>query len=238
MDKISGWCRYREVAEKCRKKGFEFVLEPLALGDVAPDDVLACFKKRVYAEFVKSEVALDDRLCRFSGLALEEAIERLRAATDEYEEYARKKLYNALVSGLPSPLKDGEHNLERVLLARAEKTGGRGVTLRKLFTEIPTLMKAACPCMLMSPSSVAQFLDSSPDKFDLVVFDEASQVPTAKAVGAIARAERVIVVGDPRQLPPTTFFGSDFRDEEHPELEDLESILDDCLAVGMPKPTR
>ena len=56
MDKISGWCRYREVAEKCRKKGFEFVLEPLALGDVAPDDVLACFKKRVYAEFVKSEV--------------------------------------------------------------------------------------------------------------------------------------------------------------------------------------
>lgn len=235
MDKISGWCRYREVAEKCRKKGFEFVLEPLALGDVAPDDVLACFKKRVYAEFVKSEVALDDRLCRFSGLALEEAIERLRAATDEYEEYARKKLYNALVSGLPSPLKDGEHNLERVLLARAEKTGGRGVTLRKLFTEIPTLMKAACPCMLMSPSSVAQFLDSSPDKFDLVVFDEASQVPTAKAVGAIARAERVIVVGDPRQLPPTTFFGSDFRDEEHPELEDLESILDDCLAVGMPE---
>ncbi len=235
MDKISGWCRYREIAEKCRRSGFEFVLEPLSLGEVAPEDVLRCFEKRVYAEFIKSEVALDDRLCRFSGLALDETIERFRGASDEYEKYARAALRAALTARIPSPLEDGEHNLERVVLMRADKTGGKGVTLRKFFTEIPNIMKAACPCMLMSPSSVAQFLDPALDKFDLVVFDEASQVPTAKAVGAIARAERVVVVGDPRQLPPTSFFGSDFRDEEHPEIEDLESILDDCLAVGMPE---
>ena len=235
MDKISRWCRYRELAEKCRNSGFEFVLEPLSLGEVAPEDVLRCFKKRVYAEFIKSEVALDDRLCRFSGLALEETIERFRRVSDEYEKYARTALYDALAARIPSPLEDGDHNLERVILMRAEKTGGKGVTLRKFFTEIPAIMKTVCPCMLMSPSSVAQFLDPALDKFDLVVFDEASQVPTAKAVGAIARADRVIVVGDPRQLPPTSFFGADFRDDEHPEIEDLESILDDCLAVGMPE---
>jgi len=67
------------------------------------------------------------------------------------------------------------------------------------------------------------------------VFDEASQVQTCKAVGVIARAESVIVVGDPKQLPPTTFFGTEFKEDEFVEAEDLDSILDDCLAVGMPE---
>ena len=60
--------------------------------------------------------------------------------------------------------------------------------------------------MLMSPMSVAQFLDLSQNKFDLVIFDEASQMPTSEAVGAIARGKSVIVVGDPKQMPPTSFF--------------------------------
>ena len=96
-------------------------------------------------------------------------------------------------------------------------------------------MKYASPCMLMSPVSVTQYLDPELDKFDLVVFDEASQMPTSEAIGAIARAERVIVVGDPKQLPPTKFFNSEYKDEENADIEDLESILDDCLALGMPE---
>ena len=72
------------------------------------------------------------------------------------------------------------------------------------------------------------------DKFDLVVFDEASQMPTCEAVGAIARGNHVVVVGDPKQMPPTNFFTSNSVDEEHIEIEDLESILDDCLALSMP----
>ena len=89
--------------------------------------------------------------------------------------------------------------------------------------------------MLMSPTSVTQFLDVDMDKFDLVIFDEASQLPTCKAVGCIARGKNVIVVGDPKQLPPTTFFNVDYKDDEHYEVEDLDSILDDCLALGMPE---
>lgn len=87
----------------------------------------------------------------------------------------------------------------------------------------------------MSPVSVAQYLDIEKEKFDLVVFDEASQMPTCEAVGAIARGKNVIVVGDPKQLPPTMFFRTDYRDEQHFEVEDLESVLDDCLAIGMPE---
>ena len=89
--------------------------------------------------------------------------------------------------------------------------------------------------MMMSPSSVTQFLDVDLDKFDLVIFDEASQLPTCKAVGSIVRGKSLIVVGDPQQLPPTTFFNADVRDEDNYESEDMESILDDCLALGMPQ---
>lgn len=95
------------------------------------------------------------------------------------------------------------------------------------------------PCFLMSPISVAQYLDPAFPKLDVVIFDEASQIPVWDAVGAIARAKSAIVVGDPKQLPPTSFFGrsEEEGDQENPEeaeLEDLESVLDDCLAANLP----
>lgn len=68
-----------------------------------------------------------------------------------------------------------------------------------------------------------------------MVFDEASQLPTSEAIGALARAKSAVIVGDPKQLPPTSFFSSGYVDEENLEAEDLESILDDCLALGMPE---
>ena len=86
----------------------------------------------------------------------------------------------------------------------------------------------------MSPLSVAQFIDTDADKFDLIVFDEASQMPTYEAVGAIARGKNVIIVGDPKQMPPTSFFSVSTVDEDNIEMEDLESILDDCLALSIP----
>ena len=235
IDFIPNWCRYQEIVGKCRRSGFEFILEPLNVGEISADDILRCFKKCVYHNFIKSELYLDDVLCRFSGLNLEEAANRFKALTEEYERLTRQELYRKLVSSLPRADTTGDHNLERVILMRAEKTGMKGTTLRGLFAQIPNILKACCPCILMSPTSVSQFLDLDMDKFDLVIFDEASQVPTCKAVGSIARGKDVIVVGDPKQLPPTTFFSSDYKDDEHYEVEDLESILDDCLALGMPE---
>ena len=107
--------------------------------------------------------------------------------------------------------------------------------IRKLFDSIPNLLRSLCPCMLMSPISVAQYIDPKYPKFDLVIFDEASQLPTCEAVGAIARGKDLVVVGDPKQLPPTSFFTANHVDEDNFEKEDLESVLDDCLALAMPQ---
>ncbi len=235
FDYVPNWCRYQEIVEKCRKSGLEFVLGPLGNGEITASDVLSCFKKCVYFNFVRSELLLDETLSRFSGMTLEETSAKFRELTDEYERLTRAEIFNRLVAALPRPESEGDQSTERVLLMRAEKTGMKGMTLRALFSNIPTLLKACCPCMMMSPSSVTQFLDVDMDKFDLVIFDEASQLPTCKAVGSIVRGKSLIVVGDPQQLPPTTFFNADVRDEDNYESEDLESILDDCLALGMPQ---
>lgn len=86
----------------------------------------------------------------------------------------------------------------------------------------------------MSPISAAQYLQAENDLFDIVIFDEASQLPTCKAVGVLARAKNAVIVGDPNQMPPTSFFAGNMVDEDNLDIEDLDSILDDCLALGMP----
>jgi very-short-patch-repair endonuclease len=117
--------------------------------------------------------------------------------------------------------------------------------LRDLFKRAGAAAQALKPCFMMSPMSVSQFLDPSGIEFDLVVMDEASQIRPEDALGAIARGKQLVVVGDPMQLPPTSFFEKVDRDEtndEDPEAADIhdltsqESILD--LARGPYQPIR
>ena len=95
----------------------------------------------------------------------------------------------------------------------------------------------------MSPLSVAQFLKPGGLKFDILVMDEASQIEPVDALGAIARADQLVVVGDEKQLPPTAFFkkltgdgdlDEDDLDDITLQAKDAKSILDLCLAKGVP----
>ncbi|MGH1370061.1 MAG: DEAD/DEAH box helicase [Maritimibacter sp.] len=101
---------------------------------------------------------------------------------------------------------------------------------------MPDTFTKLAPCVLMSPLSVAQYLPAGQAAFDVVIFDEASQITTWDAIGAIARRRQAIIVGDPKQLPPTNFFGrNDDPEDDLPESEkDLASILDEVSAAGIP----
>lgn len=107
--------------------------------------------------------------------------------------------------------------------------------LRQLLLTVPGIMRKLKPCMLMSPLSVAQYLSTSTEPFDIVVFDEASQIPVWDAIGVIGRGKNAVIVGDPRQMPPTSFFGRSKDDEDEVEEQDMESILDECRACGIPE---
>ena len=135
---------------------------------------------------------------------------------------------------VPNLMNNSIQTSEPGIITKAIKSKGRGIAIRQLFDRTKNLLPKIKPCMLMSPLSVAQYLDPSFPKFDLVIFDEASQLPTSEAIGAMGRGKNVIVVGDPKQLPPTDFFGTK-QEEENFYLQDMESILDDSLAVQLPQ---
>ena len=113
--------------------------------------------------------------------------------------------------------------------------------LRQLLKRAGPAIQDLKPVFMMSPLSVAQFLEPGGLTFDLLVMDEASQIEPVDALGAIARVRQIVVVGDERQLPPTAFFktltGETAADEDEAgglSASDTESILDLCLAKGAP----
>ena len=101
----------------------------------------------------------------------------------------------------------------------------RHLPVRRLFREAPHVLTAIRPCWTMSPLLVAEMTPAEANLFDVVIFDEASQVPPAEAMGSLARAPLAVIAGDDRQLPPTTFFSSGGEDENEDEEDDAQSII-------------
>jgi len=143
---------------------------------------------------------------------------------------------------LPTP--DSGGSLSEVGILQREARKKRCLLpIRRLLKRLPKLLGRLKPCLLMSPLSIAQYLPAGGDPFDLVIFDEASQIAVHDAIGAIARGRQVIVVGDSRQLPPTSFFATDLDGPEDSRnsseadqllARDLKSILDETAAALVP----
>ena len=116
----------------------------------------------------------------------------------------------------------------------------RHISQRDLFQRSSVALQQLKPCWMMSPASVAQFIPPGTVTFDMVIIDEASQMRPEEALGSIARAKQLVVVGDPKQLPPTDFFRArvdqDVEEDSEQEVDllDDESILDMSLKVFYP----
>lgn len=235
IDMLPAWCLYKNISQKLAEQGLSFITDSLESGAVSSDNILSSFRKNVYRNFIETNIGTDPVLSKFSASVLEEKIEQFRQLDEQFAKLSREHIRGRLISELPTTSTEGGLSLEVLAFQRIFKSNMRGMTLKNFFAEIPELIKRLAPCMLMSPITVAQYLPAESDIFDLVVFDEASQLPTSEAIGSLARAKNAVVVGDPKQLPPTSFFSSGYVDEENLETEDLESILDDCLALSMPE---
>ncbi len=233
IDMLAAWCMYKKTAKVLDEAGLTFITDALEKGAVTGENIVDSFEKNIYKNFLQTNIPLDPVLARFSAAVCEEKTEGLRLAMEEFNELTKEHILGKLISRLPTTSTEGSLSLETVNFGRYVKSNLRGMGLRKLFEEIPELIKVLAPCMLMSPMTVSQYLKADSQLFDLVIFDEASQIPTAEAIGSLARGKAVIVVGDPRQLPPTNFFNAQYVDEENLENEDMESMLDDCLAINM-----
>lgn len=235
LEYIKSWISLLTIYDNARSEEIGYVAEAIFSKKIAGDEANDIFTTNITRAILTSLISKNDILCNFQGAQFEKTIDSYKEVLSKFEIVTIKELVAVLSEKIPNTSLGSAGSSEIGILQKAIKSGGRAMSVRKLFDSIPNLLRKICPCMLMSPMSVAQFIDPKFPKFDLVIFDEASQLPTSEAVGAIARGENVVVVGDPKQLPPTSFFSSSNVDEENIDIEDLESVLDDCLAINMPQ---
>lgn len=233
IDQLKNWYSWLEWKQIALNSGLAPLVEKYEQGQIPTGKLVNSFLKSLYKNLITQTIDSNPSLGIFNGLQFEAQIRKYRELNDHFTWLTQKQLYATLAAKIPSFGRDFVASSETGILQRAIKSNGRGMSIRKLFDLIPNLLERMSPCMLMSPISVAQYIGLNQKKFDLVIFDEASQMPTSEAVGAIARGNSLIVVGDPKQMPPTSFFSSVHFDEEDMS-EDLESILDDCQALNMP----
>ncbi|MBC7548570.1 MAG: DUF3320 domain-containing protein [Polaromonas sp.] len=233
---LRNWCLWRSVREKAISQGLQGLVADLETGAVELAQVEAHFDFSYCDWWLKKIIDMDPVLRSFHSADHERKIREIRQSDVRFQKLTEKYIAATLAGRVPTatgPAVGADSELGR--LRRELQKQRKHMPVRQLVQGLPTLLPKLKPCLLMSPLSVAQYLDAGYAPFDLVVFDEATQIPVWDAIGAIARGRRLAVVGDPKQLPPTNFFskstGSEASGED--QVEDLESILDECLGAGM-----
>ncbi len=232
VSKFKVWCEWLAAKETIDAYQLDKLAQGLEaqtiLPDEAKDQTLTALCRWIAPQLIDES----DNLRQFKTSNHEQLIHDFRKLDAEVAHTTSEYVAAIAAQTVPDPFaKDSPK--EFGVLARELQKKTRHKPVRALFNEMGDRLLDLCPCMMMSPLSVAQFLPSDFSGFDLVVFDEASQMTTWDSVGAIARGKNVIVVGDPKQMPPTSFF-SGAVDVDDPDEDDLESILDQALAARLP----
>ncbi|WP_127076741.1 DUF3320 domain-containing protein [Rhodomicrobium lacus] len=232
--KSQRWCDWLRHAAAARARGLAPLTDALTAGEIEASDIETAFEVAYARWWVEQTVHRDALLRGFVSDQHEDAIARFIELDHKVSQLARHVVAARLSGAVPARNAFGQDPEFGVLSREIEKRA-RHMPLRSLFSKLPNALTALTPCVMMSPLSVAQFLPADSQPFDVVIFDEASQIPVWDAIGAIARGRQVVVAGDPKQLPPTSFFDrAGNATEDASEVEDLESILDECLAANIP----
>ncbi len=241
VDDLASWLEYIHIANELRKYGLSLFLERIISMPPDSNKLNDIFIKAFYNAWVNKISEQVPVLGEFKGINHEDAVSEFRMLDKKLNSLSSSLIIGKLnesKSGLLDGVKGSEVSVLRDQSARIR----RHLPLRVLFARISHLLLKLKPCLLMSPLSVSHFIDQTNFNFDLIIFDEASQICSEDAVGAIARGKQLIVAGDNKQLPPTKFFQGDSTDEEDLEESNesfgvYQSVLDDCERIGLtPQP--
>lgn len=236
---LSSWVLYFGRSRRLAQEGFQPIIALLQRGELAVTAAVATAEMAHYEVLLRSVWRQNPELAAFHGEAHEQTLEKFKLLDSARIQLAREEVARAHYDGLPS---SGAESGAVGLVRREIEKKRRHMSIRQLLAKAGPAVQAMKPVFLMSPISVAQYLEPGLIDFDLLVIDEASQVQPVDALGAAARAQQIVVVGDSKQLPPSRFFsrmlGEDDA-EETPEDEvsagDVESVLGLCCAQGVPQ---
>lgn len=239
------WSKFLAAKADAVELGLSAIVAKLEDGALAPEKLVLAFEWVLYRSLSKNILSTQRELARFSGPTHEElrsefsVLDKELIALNGTEYAARIDKAKKLVPGV-SAGRAGDLT-EMSLLTKETKKQKRHIAIRQLLKRAGHSLQELKPCFMMGPLSVAQYLEQGHLKFDLVVMDEASQLRPEDALGAVARASQLVVVGDPKQLPPTNFFdrlmggGDDEDEDEAPAVMDgAESILGICEHLYRP----
>jgi very-short-patch-repair endonuclease len=236
---LSKWVAYSNRSDAARSLDLAAFAEHFHDGRLKPADAISSFEISYYEILLADQIRHDPALGRFDGTVHQREVAAfvdldLQRIVGSRLEVVRKH-YRSIPPSHGSAV--GPLGVLRGEMARR-----RGhMPIRQLVQKAAPAIQALKPVFMMSPLSVAQFLPPEAIKFDLLVMDEASQIQPVDALGAVARCKQVVVVGDPQQLPPTTFFSKmtgasdDDGDDGAAKVADIESILGLFSARGLPK---
>ncbi|WP_439644144.1 AAA domain-containing protein [Gemmatimonas sp.] len=241
------WASFEQARQKAHdSQAGELVSTALANTGAATDlpfqALSRVFRRAVLEKWLDEVMTARPPLREFSTLSHEQRLKEFR----QLDEWVLKENQSTVVAKLRAA---AQERLQRqdvragLPFLQTQMTRQRNIApLRKVLQQSEPAVRAIKPCFLMSPLTVAQYLDGRAPSFDLVIFDEASQLPTEDAVGAICRGKQLVVVGDPKQLPPTNFFSSSavvpaagpVGDDGLPVVQDAESVLEEFMGAGLP----
>lgn len=232
VEDIGVWERYCAARQELVQLGLEDVVRFMVTGKIQAEQVVGTVTRAVLETFADKTLESDPRLQKLGASQRDQLVEDFRRLDRLQVANASARVINACALRRPHT------NIgPSAIIRREAQKRSRHMAIRKLLSETSDVALAVKPCFMMSPLSVSQFLPAA-QIFDVVIFDEASQVKPSDAINCIYRGRQMIVAGDPRQLPPTSFFDlsgddSDLVDDED-VTADFESILDAFLGSGLP----
>lgn len=239
-DSLYAWVQYFSQRQVLFRNNLGELAKQFEQRNIAIEQLCVVFERAYYERVLRGINQTVPVLSTFDGQRHGNLIETFRTLDKRRIELARAEAALCHYEAIPR----GTAGIGPMGILNGEIARRRGhMPLRKLFKHAGSAVQAIKPVFMMSPLSVAQFLEPGAVGFDLLVVDEASQIEPVDALGAIARCRQLVVVGDERQLPPTRFFSrmtSDETDADDDEVQaagarDVESVLSLCIAKGVPQ---
>ncbi|MET0601196.1 MAG: DUF3320 domain-containing protein [Baekduia sp.] len=235
VDLLGDWTEWRSWRQRASRKDWDGFVTSMVQAKVDQAEVVAAFQRAYWNRRLEAHYDDEPDLAEdLRGGAFRRWVEEFRELDRKLVRTGADRLIVRRERNRASHVATPGSEIE--LLRREARKKIRHLPVRILLSRIPTLLSELKPCLMMSPLTVSHFL-SADHTFDLVVFDEASQVPPQDAINCIYRGSQLVVAGDSKQLPPTPFFQIAELDELAPEAEDastqedMESVLDACESL-------
>ena len=241
---LSEWVEYLRLKDEMIAAGMGWLVELLDADSKRLGHARYLYRAAVFERLARIEVENHSLLRRFNGVRHDHARNEFcrldRLVIQQQRERIASQVEQRKVPDGETGTRVSDYT-ELALLKHELGKQKRHLPIRQLMLRSGRALQCLKPCFMMGPMSVAQYLKPGHLEFDLVVMDEASQIRPEEAVGAIARAKQLVVVGDPKQLPPTNFFqrvlggeDDDSEEDEMTALEESESILEAAMPVFSP----